>query len=383
MTLRIMASGDHHFDEHSRFAECLRVHGWMVEQARERKIDLFLSAGDIYERASTPAERAAVAEWLTWMAEIAPVVIARGNHDRPQDVEIMRRLRTRYPITVEDRAAVHLAGGAAVATVAWPDRARLLAALGNQEATDQGIQEALRAVLRGLGAELDAHDGPRILLGHFMVDGSVTSTGQPLLGMPIRVGLEDLALARAHLTVMGHIHMFQQFDLVGAPALYTGSPFRTTFGQTEAKSVTLAEFDGAKLVSLEQLETPCTPMLHIEAQWRDGLLTMNDEKSSEDDVAFGAEIRLRYSVPADAREDARSQAARVREILLEKGAVSVKLEEEITVENRARVPEVAKMVTAADKLEAFWRAKGFEPGDRRGALIGKAQQLEEKAHAAA
>ena len=59
--MRLLASGDHHFREHSRFAEAIRVHSWMVDVARERKPDVFLSGGDVYESASTPLEREAVA----------------------------------------------------------------------------------------------------------------------------------------------------------------------------------------------------------------------------------------------------------------------------------------------------------------------------------
>ena len=80
--MKIVASGDHHFDEHSpRWAECLRIHRWMADEVRRRKPDLFLSGGDIYERASTPVERSAVAEWLTVLAETCPVIIAKGKYE--------------------------------------------------------------------------------------------------------------------------------------------------------------------------------------------------------------------------------------------------------------------------------------------------------------
>lgn len=76
--MKILASGDHHWDEHSRFDECERIHGWIASQIEYERPDVFLSAGDIYERASTPRERAAVAEWLVRVAETCPVVIAKG-----------------------------------------------------------------------------------------------------------------------------------------------------------------------------------------------------------------------------------------------------------------------------------------------------------------
>ncbi len=376
-SMNIMASGDHHFDADSRFDECVRVHAWMVEAARERAIDLFVSCGDIFERNSCPEEREAVADWLTAMAATCPVIIAKGNHDRPLDAGFMRRLRSKHSIIVEEQAGVHIVAGAAVAAVAWPDRSRLLAAAGSMSAADDATRAALQAVLRGLGDELARHDGPRILAGHFMCDGAETSTGQPLLGQPIRVGLDDLALARAHLVLMGHIHKQQTFDCFGVPALYTGSPFRTTFGQLETKSVTLAEFDGQRLVSLEQIETPATRMVQLEDEWNGGRWAMFASHLGYGDVR-GAEVRLRLSMPSDEREAARAAATELEAHLLEQGAISVKREDQVITDKRARAPEVSAATTAADKLEAFWRAKSFDPGARRAALLGKAQLLEER-----
>lgn len=367
----ILASGDHHFHERSRFAECIRVHRWMAQLAREQKVDLFLSGGDVYERASTPVEREAVAEWLTSMAEVCPTVISKGNHDRARDVELMRRLRTKHPILVEERAGVHVVAGVAVAAIAWPEPAYLTAGAESSEAAATGIRGALTNVLRGLGTQLVEHDGPRILLGHLMVDGSVTSPGQPLLGLPINVGLADLALARAQLGIIGHIHKAQCFDVAGAPHWYTGSPFRTDFGQLETKLVLLAEFDRRGLVAVHEVPTPATPMVHVCGAYVGGQL----EHDAPDQVR-GAELRFRYSVPSEHREAAKALAEALRERWLADGAEHVQVEPEILVETRARMPEVARAVRPSEKLQAFWAAKGFDPGERREPLLQKFAELE-------
>lgn len=381
--MRLLASGDNHWGEHLRFQECVDVHFWMVDQARELEADVFCDAGDIFDGASTPTERHAVAEWVTAMAEVCPVVIAKGNHDRPRDVALMRRLQTKHPILVEEGAAVHRVCGAAFGVMAWPERAQLLAALGSSAAADVGMREALQGVLRGLGQKLEQHDGPRILLGHFMVDGSTTSTGQPLLGMPINVGLTDLSLARAHLTVMGHIHMAQRFELETGPAFYTGSPFRTDFGQLEKKTILFAEFDGQRLVETREIETPCAPMVHIEATWEEGAFCSTafggvDPDISRIGVAIpGGEVRFRYNVPTELRDAARAAAREFADSLLARGAVSVKVEEQVITTKRARAPEVARAVSIGDKLDAHWASIGFDPtAEYREALHTRAQELE-------
>jgi len=373
----ILCSADHHFDERSRFEECVRVHRWMVELARREKPSLFLSGGDIYERASTPLEREAVAEWLTAMAEVCPVVISKGNHDRARDVELMRRLRTRHPVIVEERAGVHVVAGAAIGAIAWPEPAFLTARAESSDAASTDLRGALTNILRGLGVQLAEHDGPRVLLGHLMVDGSVTSTGQPLLGQPINVSLSDLALARAQLGIIGHIHNAQCFDVAGAPHWYPGSPFRTTFGQLETKLVLLAEFDRRRLVGVHEIATPATPMVHVVGTYVGGQL----EHDAPDKVN-GAELRFRYSVANADREAAKALAEALRERWLAEGAEHVKLEQEIVVETRARMPEVVAALRPSEKLQAYWAAKGFEPGERREPLLQKFAELEAKHDAA-
>lgn len=374
--MKILASGDHHFDQHSRFEECIRVHANMVEIGRRERVDVFVSAGDIYERASTPRERKAVVEWIVAMAETAPVLIVRGNHDRPYELGLLAQLETRHPVlVVEDARVVHVAG-AAFACVAWPDPASIRRAeveLGTENLAQAALQDALRA----LGAEVSEHGGPRVLVGHLMVDGAITSSGQPLLGQPIRVGLEDLALARVHAGIMGHIHRAATYDVGGVLFSYTGSPFRTDFSQTEPKSFLLLEFDGQTLVRSEQVDSGATPMVHITGAWDETEKTLVAEWV-EEEVA-GAEVRLRYEVPADQRTPAWALAQDYRREFLACGAKGVKVEEVPVVVRRAKAPEVARAKAIADKLSAHWDAIAWDPGKRRDALLTKARELEELA----
>jgi exonuclease SbcD len=357
----------------------------MVELVRKERIDLLVSGGDIYERASTSVERAFSSDWLIAMADVCPVVVAKGNHDRHRDCEILAKLRTRHPIHVEERAGVVVSGGVAVAAMAWPERASLLSEVGDTETTSNVMRDLTRDVLRGLGAELSRHDLPRVLLGHFMVDGSTTSTGQPLLGMPINVSLNDLALAGASLGVMGHIHKEQSFDVGGAPHLYVGSPFRTDFGQTERKVVVVAEFEGQKLVNLEYINTPCADLYQFVYDWdgEAGFFTEGGVQVIEDMWPWlaNSEVRLRYNVSASQREAASRAANETADKMRELGAVMVKVEERLHVVHRARAPEVATANGIVAKLEAHWRSIGFDPGSRRESILRKAVQLEMQARA--
>jgi DNA repair exonuclease SbcCD nuclease subunit len=258
--MRIAIVADSHFDEHSRFEECIRLHEWIRVDAHARGCSALLHAGDLFERRSTARERAAVADWVRDCAITMDVVIVRGNHDQLEEHDIWPQLRTTRGVYATDATGFAVVGGAMIAMMAWPRKA-------NVEAAGGDAREAMRATLRGLGDLLATHDGPRILLAHAMVRGSRTSTGQELIGSELEIGLEDLALARADLYALGHIHAHQSWDVAGAPAIYPGSPRRANFGELEAKGYVVAQFEGRELIEWEFVHTPATRMVHLEAYW--------------------------------------------------------------------------------------------------------------------
>lgn len=405
---RIALIGDSHFDASSRFDECVRVHDWIANDIATRGVDLVLHSGDVFERKSNPDERRAVADWLCKVTEHAPVVIVRGNHDAPRDLSIFAKLETKHPIVVEEGAGVHVIGGCVVGCMAWPTKASVLA-LGAQSHAEGELLagEALRNVLRGLGQEMEAtawNGSPKILLAHAMVRASRVSTGQPLVGCDLELGVEDLALAGADFVALGHIHMPQCFDPSGnvcrnenegflgntARYVYPGSPRRTAFGELEQKGYVVAYFE-ERGVTWSRVPTPCTPMVHVHAEWvwenwneeaehRPRLVFDRGEYGLQDLV--GAEVRLRYMVEADRRPEAKAAAEAIRAEWLEAGVLSVKLEEEVVSAGTARAPEVAAAATLPEKLYALWRARNTTPDEERAArLVGKAHQLEETARA--
>jgi exonuclease SbcD len=409
--IRVALIGDSHFDEGSRFQECVDIHDWMAEEIRRCGANIVLHSGDVFERKSTPAERAAVAAWLTKLADHCPVVVVRGNHDALNDLSIFSRLRTRYPLIVEEGAAVHKVeawasgmrgatspGTLAIGCLAWPRKAELLASTGaiGQDA-QQLAQEALRSVLRGLGAEMADHDGPRILLAHALVTGSMTSTGQPLVGHELELDLSDLALAGADLYALGHIHKAQDWAINGAPVVYPGSPRRTSFGETERKGFIVADFDetreGWRCVSWSNVETPARQMILAQARWDRARreLVLSDESElllhgTYDDaghpIARDAEIRLRYEVESEERDPARTAANACRDYWLKLGAHSFKVEEEVRANKRAKAPEVATAKSLGDKLQAYWASRGTPEPERRQSLLSKLSIIEEEARRA-
>lgn len=372
----IACVADSHFDESSRFEECVRLHDWIATDLERRRPDLICHAGDVFEKKSTPAERLAVARWLRRCSDIAPVLVVRGNHDVLGDLPIFARLKGKHPVHVEEAASIHVINGVAVAAMAWPRKAEMLA--WRCPNTEETAADALRGVLRGLGAGLAQHEGPRLLLAHAMVRASRTSTGQPLCGCDFELGLEDLALADADAYLLGHIHMGQDWTIGSAPCFYPGSPRRTAYGELEPKGYALVHCERAGSLTWERVETPATTMLQFEYDWTDGMFCREGVRLHEEERGdvWGAECRFRYRVASDQREAARAAAAEVKAEWIEAGALAVKVEEEVIAVSRARLPEVARLRSLREKLEALWRHRGAEPDAvRRARLLAKVESL--------
>lgn len=352
--LTIIATGDNHFHAGPRFAECVRVHEWIAEEVRRRKPDVFLMSGDLYETDSTPDERSAAAAFHTAVAEVCPVIEVQGNHGRRRDLRILSRLHARHPVIIEEAARVHYVAGAAIAAMAWPERSSVAAMIGQPlaaDTTDAIAQDLMRGVLRGLGAELGQHEGPRILLGHFMVDGSVTTSAQPILGAELNIGLGDLALAGAHMVVMGHVHQAQHWDHGGVPMAYCGSALRHTYGEPEAKSILYAEVAGDGAVTWERIPTPARPMHLLTGRYTAGKLEVPLPPTWEQ---RDADIRIRYYV---AEAEAAAAAIAVRELraaLLAAGAADVQPEPVRELVTTVRAPEVVAAATVEAQLAARW-----------------------------
>lgn len=385
--VRAALIADSHFCEDSRFDECVELHHRALDQMDAAGCDVVLHAGDVFDRKSTPRERNAVSEWLRRAAHRRPVVLVRGNHDALGDLAIFAHLRTPHPVHVaESPCVVDL--GLRVACLPWPRKAELLAGADQTAPMDiaGAAREALRDALRALGAGVhgEPHEHPSVLLAHAMVTGSVTSTGQPLVGCDLEVDLSDLSLARCDAVALGHIHARQGWPLRRdeqvVPVVYPGSPRRTAFGELEPKGWTQLDFALRPGVGWN-VETTfhdlnATKMLLAEARWtEEGLQAARVELA---DIA-DAEVRLRYTVAPDQRAAARPIVADLAAGWRASGARLVKVEEVVDAGARAR--DAARDVGAAqglgDKLLALWRARGEQlTDDRRDALLTKAREIE-------
>lgn len=376
--IRVAFMTDQHFDTASRWDETLRIARWCEDTCRKLDVDLIALGGDIFERRPNPLEMRAVCEHVQALADIATVVGCRGNHDVEDSLAPLNLLDARYTIHVVDRPHsrqftaknreaynVHL--------MPWPRRATLLASVGDvgREAAGHVAHEALQNVLRGFGMHRTP-GVPSVFVGHVQIGGSKVSTGQPLApGADFELTLADLALTQADAYLLGHIHLPQEWTIGGAPALYGGSTRRTAYGELEEKYLTVVGFEPSKPPVVDRHVIPTTPMALFEMKSLEGW----DWSVVSADIPSGAEVRLRYHVKREHREAGRAMALRARDELLARGASAVKLDEVVAPETRTRDVSVSNIVNPEAKLQAFWKARSFEPGERRQPLLDKFREV--------
>lgn len=376
----VLFLGDSHFDEGSRFDECIAVHDRIANIARDNGVDLVVHCGDVFEgpRTASLAERAAFRAWAQRITETATLVVIRGNHDPRGELAEMAKFLPKFR-AIEQSDVLFLPYGSegrtiALAGIAWPNRAQLLATAPSRADGEASLAEALRGLFRGMRTELDAHHGPKFAAAHAMVRGSLTSAGQPLVGCDVEIGQEDLALLGVELVVLGHIHKGQTFSVGETEIIYTGSPRRTAFGEVEEKVVLLAMFgdEEGDLRGVIEVTTGARPMVLIE-----GTLGGGEVGSF---VVADADVRIRITCDAGQQIEAEQAARAAAALCMEGGAHSVKTEIVVRPETTARAPEVAEALSLAAKLDVLWKARNAAPeGDEREALTAMIAEIEEVA----
>lgn len=144
-----------------------------------------------------------------------------GNHEQYlRDISINNRRLFDPHFAVIDNRKVWAMNGWAAFFVSYP--------ADHTELTEWLIQKA-REVGRG----------PKVLFGHFQVQGAFYQGGKALTGVPLE------ALKPFHLSLLGHIHLPQSLS---DNVHYVGSPFQQDWGETgQLKRVAIFDSDAMTL----------------------------------------------------------------------------------------------------------------------------------------
>lgn len=234
----------------SRVMDFLRRMDEMVDYARKNEVDIAIFAGDAFKsRNPNPTFQREFAYRVQDLAAICPVVLLVGNHDLPTNIrrassiEIYNTLHVPNVYVGMEYEVLPLqtkSGPVQVATAPYPVRAQLLEGeselhgLGISE-LDELMQNILHQHLTDLANQAAQSDAPRVLTGHFTIDGAKTgSEKQIMLGRDVAALLSSVANPVWDYVAMGHVHKFQDLtagDPFKPAVVYSGSLERIDFGE--------------------------------------------------------------------------------------------------------------------------------------------------------
>jgi DNA repair protein SbcD/Mre11 len=238
---------------------------WLLGQAVTCQADAVVVAGDVYDRAVPPLDAVTLLDTaLTGFARAAiPVVLTSGNHDSA--------IRLGFGSGLSEAAGIHLRTRPADITrpVVIPDAHGEVGVYGIPYLLPDAVMEELGAershasVLAAAAARIRQDATTRglartVVLAHAFVTGAEVSESE----RDIRVGgigdAPAAVFAGCSYLALGHLHGQQRVPVPGSTttARYCGSPLAFSFSERGAKSVTLAEIDGAGNVTTRLLPTP-------------------------------------------------------------------------------------------------------------------------------
>jgi DNA repair exonuclease SbcCD nuclease subunit len=386
MKTTILGAGDIHFCP-ERAAEALASLSTLRDTAVQRKADLVVLPGDLFDRGLQATNRDAYAHLIAAIRdilEVAPIAAVAGtpSHDPPGAYYVFTQLGGAHRFTLlEPDRAYYLASGEIVTDepavgdprlmlfgIPEPGKAWLL---GNRngldrESASQAVVEAMRAILLGLGGLRRRHpELATVLLYHGSVRGATMGSGQTVGQTEVSIGAEDLEMVGADFAFLGHIHEPQ---MVGARAAYTGSAYPCDWAETTQRSFICAELLGPGILPvIERVDFPHAPRVKL-------VVDANDYPGIADDEVAG---RQAWVVVRGTAEDI-AQVTLDEAALIDLGALpgSRVTFEPIPVET-VRAAEIADARRLRDKVGVWAEASSLVPPTE--CVLTKADELEDEA----
>ena len=252
-------------DEHAQFLD------WLLETIQERKVDLLLVSGDIFDTALPSAE--ATNLYYRFLYRLfnetdAYTVITAGNHDSPRHLEAPQEFLKMGRIYV-----VGLAVETAECVFPFPpDDPRVMVAavpyLSESDLrhlsyeTEAERNERYREWLKAFYADCVACmpvELPKILMGHLFVQGGreTDSERNIQIGGATAIHASDFPDG-VNYVALGHLHRPQTIEGATSPIRYSGSPIPLRFNEADyRKAAYLLELsDDGTLALDETIEIP-------------------------------------------------------------------------------------------------------------------------------
>jgi exonuclease SbcD len=273
--MRIIHTSDWHIGhkiyERSRIDEHTNFLNWLLKLIIEKKADVLLVSGDIFDSSIPSAE--ATDLYYRFLHDLhtqtdANAVIIAGNHDSA--------VRLAAPKEFLKMAGIHVTGNfhestecvvsltrngetASFAAVPYLNEGDILShvSLEGEVERHQRYREAVKKIYRECMSAMP-DEGIRILMGHFFIQGIEGSGSERIITVgdtqPIRTG--DLPEGADYIA-LGHLHRPQQIKGNGCQIVYPGSPIPINFKEAEYdKNVFMIDTGGTGTCSVDAIPVP-------------------------------------------------------------------------------------------------------------------------------
>ena len=344
-------------DEHAQFLD------WLLETIQERKVDLLLVSGDIFDTSLPSAEATNLYyRFLYRLFNETDVytVITAGNHDSARHLEAPREFLKMGRIHV-----VGLAAEAHACVFSFPpdDPQVTVAAVPYLSETElpylsyeteieksERYRERLKSFYADCVGTMPA-ELPKILMGHLFVHGGQETHSERniQIGGATAIRATDFPDG-VNYVALGHLHRPQTIKGTDYPIRYSGSPIPLRFNETGYhKSVYLLELpDNETLIQDKEIEIPI---------FKELCTIEGDEESVLWDAQTQAwdgkyiQIKLKLNQPRVGIND------EIRQAFSERGGEVLSVEVELPEVTQGPVISVEDMKRPEEIFEQFHRTR--------------------------
>ncbi|MCC6616239.1 MAG: exonuclease SbcCD subunit D [Anaerolineae bacterium] len=376
----------------SRVRDFLHRLDEIIAYGAEHDVDLIIFAGDAFKtRAPNPTYQREFAYRVRDLSQLAPLVMLVGNHDmspnqlKASSIEIYDTLAVPnvwVADTYETRVISTKRGDVVVGAAPYPIRSRIIDDERTRGLTiaeiDGRLQSDLAQILETLAEEADAHDLPRLLTGHFTINGAIFGSERGImLGRDIQVLPSAVADPRWDYVALGHIHKHQNLthgrDGV-PPVIYSGSLERIDFGEEgDPKGFCWVELARGE-TQWRFIPVDSRPFVTLEADLRES----SDPTAETVDLIEEYKLEeaiVRLILKLTPETEARFNEGIVRDALRRARVSSVAaIRKEIDEPARARLGDNPEGLTDLELLERYMISKQFE-GERRAQILAEAETI--------
>ena len=296
----------HQFHNRRRDADFAAFLNWLVELAAERKPDVLIAAGDIFDT-SAPGN-ASVRLYYDFLKKMQAttcreIIITGGNHDSPSFLNAPRELlSSAFGIRIFGCAAENPADEIVpvydsegclrliVGAVPYLRDADLTTMAFGEDLTEreekrrEGFRNHYRIVADAAEKLRAGRDIPFIMTGHFFLAGGRPGTDDGVREYVGGISGVDRSLlpAEADYYALGHLHQPQK---VGADHIrYCGSPLKMSFSDSDQRVLYELDFTGRKF-NLSEIGIPQFTMFRsLRGAWSEIEPELENIAAAEQDI---------------------------------------------------------------------------------------------------